>query len=261
MEYDYKNIKIEKNAGVAIITFNRPKVYNALSSSMLKEINTVVDECNADKDVKILIFTGEGRAFVAGADISQMKDYLPYQAINYLEEGHNIFRKIEALSKPSIAAVNGMALGGGTEIALACDLRFVSKKATFGLPEITLGIIPGWGGTQRLSKIIGIGRAKEMILSGDTISAQRAYEIGLANRIISDELLLQETNDFAKKIATHSTFAMKMAKDSINFGYGLCTEVASKLENQCTSQCFSTHDQKEGMQAFLEKRKATFIGY
>lgn len=170
-----------------------------------------------------------------------------------MELGHETLRLIETMPKPVIAAVNGFALGGGTEISLACDMRFASEKAMFGQPEILIGLIPGWGGTQRLPRIIGMGLAKELIMGGAQISAQRAYEIGLANKVFPPESLMEETMKFAKKLAGMPGFAIKMAKHSINFGYDLALDNANRLEVECCAQCFSTDDQKEGMKAFLEK--------
>jgi len=174
--------------------------------------------------------------------------------------GHRVLRLIETMPKPVIAAVNGYAFGGGTEIALACDMRFAAESALFGLPEILLGIIPGWGGTQRLPRIVGMGRAMELILSGGRVDARRAYEIGLVNRVFPADRLLDETRAFALTLATLPPFAIKMAKHSMQNGFNLPLDNANRLEMICCSQCFSTGDQKEGMAAFLEKRKAVFRG-
>lgn len=258
---EYKNIIFEIDNKVAIISFNRPKAFNAMNSDILAEIYHAVTQCIENDEIKTVIFTGSGKAFVAGADISQMQDYQPSQAIKFMEQGHKVLRLIETMPKPTIAAINGLALGGGTEISLACDVRFASEKARFGQPEILLGIIPGWGGTQRLARLIGMGRAKELILSGDQIDAKRAYEIGLVNRVYPEDQLLEETKQYVHKLANLPGFAIKMAKDAINFGYDLSLDNANRLENQCCAQCFSTDDQKEGMKAFLEKRKPNYVGY
>jgi len=164
------------------------------------------------------------------------------------------------MPNPSIAAVNGYALGGGAEIAMACDVRFASENAVFGQPEINLGMMPGWGGTQRLPRLVGMGRAKELILGGDRISAARAYEIGLVNKVCPPDQLMEEAKKFATKLINLSPFALKMIKHSINFGYDLALDNAIRLEVECCAQCFSTDDQKEGMKAFLEKRKPIFTG-
>ncbi len=258
---DYKNILFTVEEGVAMITFNRPKALNAMNSETICELADAVNTCRADEAIKVVILTGAGeKAFVAGADIFQMKNFRPQDTILFMEAGHEALRQMETMPKPVIAAVNGFALGGGTEISLACDIRFASEKAVFGQPEILIGIIPGWGGTQRLSRVIGIGRAKELIMSGEQITARRACEIGLVNRIFAPEALIPETQKFARKLAGMPGFALKMAKHSVNFGYDLALDNACRLEVECCAQCFSTDDQKEGMSAFLEKRKPVFTG-
>jgi enoyl-CoA hydratase len=225
------------------------------------EINAAITQCKKDDAVKSVIITGAGeKSFVAGADISQMATLRPQQAMAFMEFGIETFRMIETLPKPVIAAVNGFALGGGTELAMSCDFRFASENARFGQPEILIGLIPGWGGTQRLARLIGMGRAKELIMGGDQVNAQRAYEIGLVNKVFPLDQLLPEAKKFAAKLAGLPGFALKMAKDAINFGYDLSLDNALRLETECCSQCFSTDDQKEGMKAFLEKRKPAFKG-
>jgi len=259
---DYRNILFTVADSVATITFNRPKALNAMNSETIAELAAAVAVCRNDEAIKVLVLTGAGeKAFVAGADISQMQTLRPQEALAFMELGQETLRQIETLPKPVIAAVNGFALGGGTEISLACDIRFASEKAVFGQPEILIGLIPGWGGTQRLARIIGMGRAKELILSGTQIDARRAYEIGLVNRVFPPEKLLEETLTFARKLAGMPGFALKMAKHSINFGYDLALDNACRIEAECCAQCFSTDDQKEGMKAFLEKRKPSFTGH
>jgi enoyl-CoA hydratase len=258
---DYKNILFAVEEGVALLTFNRPKALNAMNSETIAELSDAVKMCKNDEAIKVLVLTGAGeRAFVAGADISQMQSLRPQEALAFMEQGQETMQRIATLPKPVIAAVNGFALGGGTEIALACDMRFASEKAIFGQPEILIGLIPGWGGTQRLTRIVGMGRAKEMILSGAQIDAKRAYEIGLVNRVLPAEELLPETLKFARKLAGMPGFAVQMAKHSINFGSDLPLDNACRIEAECCAQCFSTDDQKEGMKAFLEKRKPVFTG-
>jgi enoyl-CoA hydratase len=258
---EYQNIIFGLEDGIATITFNRPKALNAMNAATVTELLDASTICKNDPDVKVLIVTGSGdKAFVAGADISQMQDMKPADALSFMELGHETMRLIETMPKPSIAAINGFALGGGTEISLACDVRFAAETAVFGQCEILIGLIPGWGGTQRLPRIIGMGRAKELILGGGQINAQRAYEIGLVNRVLPPDQLLPEARKFARRLAALPGFALKMAKHSINFGYDLSLDSATRLEAECCAQCFSTEDQKEGMKAFLERRKPAYIG-
>jgi len=232
-----------------------------MNFEVMTEILDAATICEKDEKIKALILTGAGdKAFVAGADISQMQDSTSVEILPLMELGHRTLRLIETMPKPSIAAINGFALGGGTEIALACDIRFASEKAVFGQPEILIGLIPGWGGTQRLPRLVGMGIAKEMILGGGQINAQRAYEIGLVNKVFSQDELLEETRKFARKLTKLPAFALKMAKNAMNYGFDLPLDNANKLEISCVAQCFSTQDQKEGMKAFLEKRKPNFIG-
>jgi enoyl-CoA hydratase len=258
---EFADLLFGVEGGVATITINRPKALNALNSAVMGEINAAITQCKKDDAVKSVIITGAGeKSFVAGADISQMATLRPQQAMAFMEFGIETFRMIETLPKPVIAAVNGFALGGGTELAMSCDFRFASENARFGQPEILIGLIPGWGGTQRLARLIGMGRAKELIMGGDQVNAQRAYEIGLVNKVFPLDQLLPEAKKFAAKLAGLPGFALKMAKDAINFGYDLSLDNALRLETECCSQCFSTDDQKEGMKAFLEKRKPAFKG-
>ena len=258
---EYKNILFNVDDGIAIITFNRPKALNAMNSETMAELLDAATLCKKDDNIKVLILTGSGdKAFVAGADIAQMQNITVAEGLKFMELGHETLRLIETMPKPSIAAVNGFALGGGTEISLACDMRFAAENAVFGQPEILIGIIPGWGGTQRLPRLVGMGIAKELILGGGQINAQRAYEIGLVNRVLPAAALMEETTKFAKKLASLPAFAVKMAKYSINYGYDLALDNANRLEMECCAQCFSTQDQKEGMKAFIEKRKPTYTG-
>lgn len=259
---DYKNLIFEVENGVATITFNRPKALNAMNSETMCELYDAAMRCKTDDSIKAVILTGAGeKAFVAGADISQMQEMRPQEALAFMELGHDTLRLIETMSKPVIAAINGFALGGGTEISMSCDVRFASENARFGQPEILIGLIPGWGGTQRLSRLVGLGRAKELVMSGEQIDAKRAYEIGLVNRVYPADQLIAETKKFAAKLARLPGFALKMAKHSMNYGYDLALDNANRLETECCAQCFSTDDQKEGMKAFLEKRKPNFVGH
>jgi enoyl-CoA hydratase len=257
---EYKNIIFGVEDGIATITFNRPKALNAMNSETATELLDAATICKKDDSIKALILTGSGKAFVAGADISQMQNLCPQDALKFMELGHQTTRFIEEMPKPSIAAVNGFALGGGTELSMACDIRFASENAVFGQPEILIGLIPGWGGTQRLPRLVGMGIAKEMILSGGQIDAKRAYEIGLVNKVLPADKLMEEAVKFARKLASMPSFTLRMAKYSINYGYDLALDNANRLEMECCAQCFSTSDQKEGMKAFLEKRKPNFTG-
>jgi enoyl-CoA hydratase len=258
---EYKNILFEVSEGIATITINRPKALNALNSDVMAELNDASLKCKTDEAIKVVILTGSGeKSFVAGADISQMAELRPQQAMEFMEAGIETFRSFEVLPKPVIAAINGFALGGGVELAMSCDIRLASENARFGQPEILIGLIPGWGGTQRLARLVGMGRAKEYIMAGGQIDAKRAYEIGLVNQVYPLDQLMPEARKLAKKMEGLPGFALKMAKHAINFGYDVSMDTAMRLETQCCSQCFSTDDQKEGMKAFLEKRKPAFKG-
>ncbi|MRR15564.1 MAG: crotonase [Deltaproteobacteria bacterium] len=258
---EYQHILFQTEEGVAKITFNRPKVLNAMSYDVMSELAHALTICDRDDAVKALILTGAGeKAFVAGADISQMQNATSVDIMKLMELGQGTLRFLETMSKPSIAAVNGFALGGGTEIALACDIRIASENAMFGQPEILIGILPGWGGTQRLPRLVGMGIAKELILTGSQINAKRAYEIGLVNKVVPAAQVMEEAEKLARKFVSLPGFALKMAKNAMNFGLDMPLEGGVKLELSAISQCFSTEDQKEGMKAFLEKRKPNFIG-
>jgi enoyl-CoA hydratase len=258
---EYKNILFEVSEGIATITINRPKALNALNSDVMCELMDASIRCKMEEAIKVVIITGAGeKSFVAGADISQMAELRPQQAMDFMEAGIETFRSFEVLPKPVIAAINGFALGGGVELAMSCDIRLASENARFGQPEILIGLIPGWGGTQRLARLVGMGRAKELIMAGGQIDAKRAYEIGLVNQVYPLDQLMPEARKLAKKMEGLPGFALKMAKHAINFGYDLSLDNAMRLETQCCSQCFSTDDQKEGMKAFLEKRKPVFKG-
>ncbi|MBE9514378.1 MAG: enoyl-CoA hydratase/isomerase family protein [Chloroflexi bacterium] len=258
---EFNNILFELEDNIATITFNRPKVLNAMNMETALELANAIAACKENEKIKVIILTGAGdKAFVAGADINEFRNKKPSEIMKFTEAGHSALRIMETMGKPTIAAVNGYALGGGVEISMACDVRFASETARFGQPEILLGLIPGWGGTQRLARLIGIGRAKEFIISGEQIPAQRAYEMGLVNRIFPAEQLMNEARKFAQKLAGLPSFAIKMAQYAINYGYDLPLDNANSLEIQCMSQCFSTQDLEEGVAAFLEKRKPHFIG-
>ncbi len=257
---EFKNIKLELNEGVSLIAIDRPKSLNALNLETLKEIDQALEEVKENEEVKVVIITGAGeKAFVAGADISEMKDMNPLKAKEFAEFGQKVFRKIELMKKPVIAAVNGYALGGGCELAMACDIRIASHNAKFGQPEVGLGIIPGFGGTQRLPRIVGMSKAKELIYTGDMIDAEEALIIGLVSKVVEQEKLLEEAYNIAKKIMSKGMIAVRLAKEAINIGINADIETGMSYEAKAFAVCFATEDQKEGMAAFLEKRAPKFV--
>ena len=258
---DYKNLLVEFKDGIATVKINRPKALNALNSETLDELKHVGNALNDNKDVRIVIVTGEGeKAFIAGADILEMKDMNALEGMTFSQRGHEAFSTFENMDKPVIAAVNGFALGGGFEVALACDIIYASDKAKVGFPEITLGIFPGFGGTQRTAKLIGLAKTKELIFSGKTITAQEAYEMGLINKVVPHEELMKEVTVLAEKIKANGPISMKLAKECINKSLFLDIESGLLLEAKDFGLCFGTKDQKEGMTAFVERRKPTFKG-
>ncbi|MBR9649248.1 short-chain-enoyl-CoA hydratase [Clostridium tyrobutyricum] len=254
-----ENVILKEENGIAEVIINRPKALNALNSETLKELGNVIDGINVNDNIKAVILTGSGeKSFVAGADIAQMSKLNSIEATKFSRLAQNVFSQIEDLPKLVIAAVNGFALGGGCELAMACDIRFASKKAKFGQPEVNLGILPSFGGTQRLPRLVGKGIAKELIFSADMISADEAYRIGLVNKVYEPDELLSKSKEFAQKVMTKSPWGVKLAKASINNGLDVDLEAGLKYEANSFGLCFSTEDQKEGMKAFLEKRKANF---
>jgi len=258
---EYKNLLLEIKDGIAVVKINRPKALNALNSETLDELKHAGDTINANKDAWVVIITGEGdKAFIAGADILEMKDMNPYQGMDFSQRGHEAFAAFENMNKPVIAAVNGFALGGGFEVALMCDIIYASDKAKVGFPETTLGIFPGFGGTQRAAKLCGLAKAKELIFTGKMIGAQEAYEIGLINKVVPHEELWKEVMALAEKIRSNGPVSMGLAKELINKSLFLDMNSALMLEAKDFGLCFGTKDQKEGMTAFVEKRKATFTG-
>jgi len=250
----YQNILIEKKGKVAILKINRPNALNALNTATISELEKGIKELEDDREVKVVILTGEGKAFVAGADVVEMKDMTAMQAREFSKLGQKVFTKLEDLEKPVIAAVNGFALGGGCELALACDIRIASDKAKLGQPEVNLGIIPGFAGTQRLSRLVGPAKAKELIYTGDMIDAQTALSIGLVNQVVPVEQLMETVLSLAEKIASKGPVAVKLAKTTINKGSETDLTTGSSYEMEAFGMCFSTSEPKEGMGAFLEKR-------
>ena len=257
MEYQF--LKFEHNEGITVLKISAPKSLNALNSTILKELDDFVG--HLDAQTRVLIITGDGeKSFVAGADISEMALLNEPQGQEFGRLGAQVFRRIELLPIPVIAAVNGFALGGGCELAMACDIRIASSKAKFGQPEVGLGIIPGFSGTYRLPKLIGQGYAKEMIYTGKVIRADEALRIGMVNAVYEPEELMGKAMEMAAMMLKNAAIAIRLAKQSINEGYDLDADDAIALENKLFGQCFATKDQKEGMDAFLNKRPAAFTG-
>lgn len=255
----FETILYEVDGAVGIVTINRPDKLNALNTHVLNELGEVFSIIAGDAAVKAVVITGAGeKAFVAGADISEMVDYGPAQAAAFAAKGQAVFSSIETSNKPVVAAVNGFALGGGTELALACDFIYASEKAKFGLPEINLGILPAFGGTQRLSRLCGKAMGKELVLTGDMIDAAEALRIGLANKVFAPDQLLAEAKKTAAKIAGKGAVAVRLAKECIEVGLGVDLATGCVLERQAFAVLAATHDKKEGMSAFLEKRKPVF---
>ncbi|MDD9150312.1 MULTISPECIES: enoyl-CoA hydratase-related protein [unclassified Sporolactobacillus] len=253
------NVLLEVNDGIATVTINRPKALNALNSETVTELKKVIEDIANNDEAKAVIITGSGeKSFVAGADIAEMSTLNSTQATNFSRLAQGVFSEIENLPKLVIAAVNGYALGGGCELAMSADVRFASKKAKFGQPEVNLGILPSFGGTQRLPRLVGKGIAKELIFSTDMISADEAYRIGLVNKVFEPDELIAKSIEFAKKVMSKSPVGVRVAKASINNGLDVDLEAGLKYEAASFGLCFSTEDQKEGMNAFLNKRKAEF---
>jgi enoyl-CoA hydratase len=258
---EYKNVLVSFEGEIGILAINRPRALNALNTETLKDIQAGIEEMKDHVEVKVLIVTGGGeKAFVAGADIEEMKGMNSIEALNFSKLGHLALRMIQDFDRPVIAAVNGYALGGGTEIALACDFIYASENARFGFPEVTLGIFPGFGGTQRLPRLIGKGKAKELILTGKVITAQEAYQMGIVNRVFPHASLVEETKKVALQIAANGAIGVRLAKSVVGGGFDMDLTEACSLESYAFSLGFSTEDQKEGMTAFLEKRKPNFKG-
>jgi len=255
---DFKNLLFKKEGNIGILSFNRPKVLNALNTDVLQELDEAIDQIEKDEDIYVVIITGEGKAFVAGADIAEMKDKTAEEGRRFGELGSKVFRKIELIEKPVIAAVNGFALGGGCELAMSCDIRIAGEKAKFGQPEVGLGITPGFAGTQRLPRLVGSAKAKELIFTGNMIDAKEAEKIGLVNSVAPQEELMEEALKMAKKIASNGQIAVKYSKAAINRGINCDLDTANEIEKDLFGLCFATEDQKEGMDAFLSKRKPEF---
>jgi enoyl-CoA hydratase len=256
---ELKNVILEKEGNLAIVTINRPKALNALNSGTLKDLDAVLDDLENDQNIYCVILTGSGeKAFVAGADISEMKDLTEDEGREFGLLGNGVFRRLEKLDKPVIAAISGFALGGGCELAMACDIRIASEKARFAQPEVGLGITPGFGGTQRLPRLVGEGKAKELIYTCATVKADEALKIGLVNKVVALESLMEEAKNMAKTIISNAPIAVRLCKDAINRGMQVDIDKAIEIEAEDFGKCFSTEDQKEGMEAFMEKRAKNF---
>ena len=257
---NYETITVEKNGAVAILTINRPDKLNALNSKVHEEGVEALDELRHDDEVRVLVVTGAGeKSFIAGADISEFADRTPVTQRNTFQE-RTLFNVIDAFPKPVIAMVNGFCLGGGNELALACDLRVCSPNAKFSQPEINLGLMPGGGGTQRLTRLIGEGRSMEIMLTGDMIDAETAYKFGLVNHIYDTSELEPKTIELANKIAEKAPIALQLCKEAVKFASRSNLDEGLRREVDLFAICFSTEDKAEGVAAFLEKRKPVFKG-
>jgi enoyl-CoA hydratase len=251
----FKNIIVETDGNLGILKINRPEVLNAVNIETILEIERAMIDFQEDKNVAVVIITGEGKSFVSGSDIVRLSEMDSLQAREYSRIGQRVLSYIENMEKPVIAAVNGYALGSGCELAMACDLRIASDKAKFGQPEVKLGLIPGHAGTQRLARLVGVGKAKELIYTGDIIDAQEAERIGLVNMVVLSDKLLEEVKKFAEKIAGSGPTAVRIAKTVINRGIDTNLKTGNSYEMEAFSILFSTDEAKEGMKAFLEKRR------
>jgi len=257
---EYQNFILKAENKIAVLSINRPAALNALSTALLVEFEQVLDHISKSNEISVLIITGEGRAFVAGADIEEMRNKSAAEARQFGDLGARVFRKIELLEIPVIAAVNGFALGGGCELAMSCDIRIAGDKARFGQPEVGLGITPGFSGTQRLPRIVGIAKAKELIFTAEIIKADEALNIGLVTKVVAQEELMNSALEMANKIAKNGQLAVRYSKAAINRGIETDIETGISIEKDLFALCFATADQKEGMSAFLEKRAPEFKG-
>ena len=256
-----KTVLVTRDGGVATITLNRPEKLNALNAELVGELLLAVHALDTDPPVRVAIMTGAGdKSFAAGADIAAMSEMTVAAAKAFADLGHQVGAAIESAHFPIVAAVNGFALGGGCEIALACDFVYASDKAKFGQPEVNLGVIPGFGGTQRLARRVGIARARELVMTGDFVDAETALRIGLVNAVVPHDGLLAKVREVASKIASKGPLAIAQAKRVLARGLDVPLPVANELEAQAFASLFGSGDQREGMKAFLEKRKATFEG-
>ena len=248
-------VEVTKQGNIGIITMNRPEALNALSSAVFADLTKALDQVEHDDDVYVVIITGAGRAFVAGADIGEMAHMNVEEGLSFSELGNGLLMRVDMFPKPTIAAVNGFALGGGCELSLACDIRIASEKAKFGQPEVGLGIIPGFGGTQRMARIIGTGPAMELIFTADTIDAKQAEKIGMVNHVVPAEELMDAAIAMAEKIASKAQVAIRTSKMALRRGIDCDISTAVTYEALAFATCFGTEDQKDAMKAFVDKRK------
>lgn len=252
---------LNEGDGIGILSINRPKVLNAINRDTLNEMKLFLEDTLPGEKLKCLIITGSGeKSFAAGADISEMNEMNKNEFQDYCNLAHYVYGLIESNSIPSIAAINGYALGGGFELALACDIRIASQNAKLGFPEVNLGIFPAWGGTQRITRILGIGKSKELIYTGEMISAEEALRIGLVEKVVTKENVLDEAKKMAKIISKRSPVAVRMAKKAINAGSEIDLQQGLLLEKTLALVCFDSQDRKEGMQSFLNKKEPDFKG-
>jgi len=256
-----ENVKLEKKNKIAYVTIDRPKVLNALNMATMQELHQVFVDLKDDREIRVVILTGGGeKAFVAGADINELAKNNPVEAKAYTHRGQAVLDLIENLGKPVIACINGFALGGGCEIAMACTMRLASENAKLGQPEVKLGIIPGYGGTQRLPRLVGAGRALQMVLTGEMISAQEAHRTGLVNEVVPADRLIARAEEIAGKIIANAPLAIQYCLEAVNQGMNMTLEKGLFLEATLFGMCSATDDKKEGTTAFLEKRPANFQG-
>ncbi|HEY7535373.1 MAG TPA: enoyl-CoA hydratase-related protein [Thermodesulfobacteriota bacterium] len=260
MGYEFILYEREPN-DIGILTINRPKVLNALNWQTLREIREFFEYILPKENLKSLIITGAGdRAFVAGADISEMYSMKDREFQEYVDFAHRVYELVESVPSPCIAAINGYALGGGCELALSCDIRIASEKSKLGFPEVKLGIFPGWGGTQRVTRILGLGRTKELVFTGEMIDANEAFRVGLVERVVPHDMVMEEARRLAHTIANRGPIAVRLAKTAINAGSEMDLKKALLLEKTLVSLCFDSEDRIEGMKAFLDKREPSFKG-
>lgn len=258
---EFETIQVSHDGGVTRLTLNRPKQLNALNQQLFRELEQILDQVAEDPAVRVVVITGAGeRAFAAGADIREFEAMGPVEALEFSRNTQRVLRKLETLSKPTIAAVNGFALGGGCELMMACDIAYAADSAKIGQPEITLGIIPGGGGTQRLPRLLGKQKAKELVLTGEALSAEEAHRLGLVSKVVPAADLMAEVQALCGKLLSKGGVALRMAKEAIELGSETDLTAGMEIEAKSWSVCFTTQDRLEGVKAFLEKRKPNFKG-